>query len=167
MQDQAAMQDSGLVSRQWLALLQGLGRSDTRQGFAMHRSARLITATLAGAATMSVGIAMGAPAYADFVCDTGSFCPAEDPDYGGAHFEIATNKSDWSTGSASAALVNKDSSWKNRYQSWYWACVYANVGYSSVSVWLPQGASYPRAQSGQRTNTGDSNRGLSSSTSKC
>jgi hypothetical protein len=133
----------------------------------MHRNARILTAALAGAATMSVGVATAASAYADFTCDSGSFCPAEDPDYGGSHFEIATNKSNWSTGSASAALVNKDSSWKNRYNSWYWGCVYAYTDYKSVSVWVARGDSLPRAQSNMRTNTGDSNRGLASSSATC
>jgi hypothetical protein len=96
--------------------------------------------------------------------DSGSFCPAEDPDYGGAHFEIATNTSNWSTGAASAALVTKDSPWENRYNSWYRVCV--NVDYSSVSVRVRGGAP-PRAQSGMRTDTGDSDRGLASSGDTC
>ncbi|RAY13802.1 hypothetical protein DPM19_19310 [Actinomadura craniellae] len=100
-----------------------------------------------------------APAAAANPCDIGALCVYEDAEFGGKHFEHQGNQSNWLNTSAPSQLRNKDSSWANRYQSWYWSCVYDRPGYVAVTVWVSRGQYLPRAGSGMYVNRGESHHG--------
>ncbi|MGI5225738.1 peptidase inhibitor family I36 protein [Actinoallomurus sp. CA-142502] len=129
----------------------------------MSHRLKSLGAKLAGVASLAVAVPLVAavPAHADTSCGSGLFCIWVNEQYGGTAYRPVGNDPQWSdTSNPAYAVWDADSSWKNRYQSWYWACVYDLKGYQNVTVWVSQGQSIPAVPSNMWANRGASNQGL-------
>ncbi|GAA3096165.1 peptidase inhibitor family I36 protein [Streptosporangium carneum] len=113
-----------------------------------------------------VGASTVAPAQADSTCASSNFCAWTDISYYGSKASATVAVEEWhqAAGSLSAwkVLVTDDASWKNRFTTLYWVCVYDTGFYVGPTVWLRQNQSFSSVQSGMQDNSGDSHRGRSS-----
>jgi peptidase inhibitor family I36 len=93
----------------------------------MVHSVKSSAATLGGVAALAVAASLLAALPANAAsssCSSGDFCIWVNEQYSGSAYKLPGNDDQWSSSSnASYAAWDADSSWKNRYGSWYWACV--------------------------------------------
>lgn len=113
-----------------------------------------------------IGASTTAPAQADTTCASSNFCAWTDFSYYGSKASATVAVIEWhqaaGTLSAWKVLVTDDASWKNRFTTLAWVCVYDTGYYVGPTVWLQQNQSFASVPAGMQSNSGDSHRGRSS-----
>lgn len=129
----------------------------------MQNQVKYLGAKLVGIAALAVAaplLAAVPASAADSSCSSGDFCIWVNEDYSGDGYKLPGNDSWWAgSNNASHSVWDKDSSWKNRYGSWYWACVYDLRDFQNVTVWVSQGQSLRSVPANMYANRGASNHG--------
>jgi hypothetical protein len=124
----------------------------------MMTASALLTAGLITTATST-------PASADSSCSSTYFCVWDSPNYSGVVARSTVAIPEWHQASGKwPSLTWNDRSYKNRFVSLAWVCVYMS-DWSNPTVWIRSGESISYPPSGMTAAEGDAHRGRSSSQS--